>query len=77
MTRCIDQKPKMAGKFCVMIDKVLTFLPIFMNFDGEDWVWEDQDSRLATWDLGRESLYWFPEEENDFKRTTKNYPSAH
>lgn len=60
--RCIDGKPKTAGTYCVSIAGVHTFMPIFMDFDGEDWVWEQQEPRLYSWTLGREDLYWYPEE---------------
>ncbi len=38
--KCIDNLPSTAGKYNITIEGVFTLLPIFMEFDGKEWKWE-------------------------------------
>lgn len=55
--RCIDRKPKKAGEYCISITGIRTLAPLWMKFDGEDWVW---DSYATVY--GKEAIYWYPRE---------------
>lgn len=67
----ITDKPAQPGSYNIQIDGIMTFLPIFMEFDGKDWV--DLNSTLNTYlcdDLSRVVYYdrVKPEIENTIKK---------
>lgn len=43
----ITDKPSQPGSYNIQIEGVMTFLPIFMEFDGNDWV--DIESTLKSY----------------------------
>jgi len=60
--KCVDVIPDEPGEYCIVIRGVHTLVPIFATFDGADWDWASIDKRLNSWGLGREEVYWFPDE---------------
>lgn len=54
----ISEKPTQPGSYNIQIRGVMTFMPIFMDFDGKDWV--DLDLTLSSYgcnDISEVSYY--------------------
>jgi len=58
MKNCVKQKPTSPGKYNVKITGVFTLLPIFMEFDGENWKWE-QLTLLSVFNCKEEDVFYF------------------
>lgn len=55
--KSLDDKPKVAGRYNISIENVKSLLPMFLNFDGENWTNLDEALAFSGGDLSKVT-YW-------------------
>ena len=69
-----DTKPSEPGRYNIYFDGVRTMLPIFTDFDGENWTFQGIAKSFKG--MGRQ-CYWFPNEPEPTNSTDFRALSAH
>lgn len=57
LEKTLDDKPAQQGEYNISIQNVYTFLPLFLKFDGENWIGLDEINILTHGDLSRVTYY--------------------
>lgn len=66
----ISENPKKPGKYNIQMDGVMTFAPVFANFDGKNWVDLDEAASLVFNDMSK--IFYYEEKVKNMENSILN-----